>query len=244
MRIAAVVDSTRDAEIIKKCVLSIGHKCHIYQSGKSVIKALRRESFDFLLIDWHLPDISGTSVVLWVRQHYETHIPILLLTSRTDEKAIVQALAVGADDFMCKPIRINELVARIKALIRRFRPDYGAKTIVRGPFNFNTVNKSLEISGVVLDIKAKEFDLAVFLFQNIGRTLSRRHLIEKVWGLEAVVTSRTLDTHISEIRNKLVLKPENGFKLHSVYSVGYRLDANDELTKIGTRPLIHSGLLE
>ena len=237
MRIAAVVESTRDAELIKKCVLSIGHQCHIYPSGKSVIKVLRRASFDFLIVDWHLHDISGTSVVLWVRQHYETHIPILFLTSRTDEKAIVQALAVGADDFMCKPVRINELVARIKALFRRFRPDYGAKTIVRGAFYFNTVNKSIEVSGAMLDIKAKEFDLAVFLFQNIGRTLSRRHLIEKVWGLETVVTSRTLDTHICEIRNKLELKPENGFKLQSVYSVGYRLDANDELNKIGTRQL-------
>ena len=237
MRIAAVVESTRDAELIKKCVLSIGHQCHIYPSGKAVIKVLRRESFDFLIVDWHLHDISGTSVVLWVRQHYETHIPILFLTSRTDEKAIVQALAVGADDFMCKPVRINELVARIKALFRRFRPDYGAKTIVRGAFYFNTVNKSIEVSGAMLDIKAKEFDLAVFLFQNIGRTLSRRHLIEKVWGLETVVTSRTLDTHICEIRNKLELKPENGFKLQSVYSVGYRLDANDELNKIGTRQL-------
>ncbi len=129
---------------------------------------------------------------------------------------------------MCKPLRINELVARIKALIRRFRPDYGAKDIIRGPFHFNTAIKSLQINGMAQNIKAKQFDLSVFLFQNIGRTLSRRHLIEKVWGLETTVTSRTLDTHISEIRNKLELKPEKGYKLHSVYGVGYRLDAVDD----------------
>ncbi len=99
MRLAVVSNNLKDIELIKKSILSMGHKCHIYQSGHSVIKALRRESFDFLLLDWDLPDISQNNVVLWVREHYETHIPILLLTFQTDEEVIDQALNIGTDDF-------------------------------------------------------------------------------------------------------------------------------------------------
>ena len=186
MRVAVLDDDKVHLELARQTLEGTGHDFHGFPDGKSLLRALRRETFDLLILDWELPDISGIEVMRWARENLEAPVPILFVTNRSAESDVIEGLSAGADDFMVKPIRIGE------------------QTVV---------------------LKQKEFDLAVFLFRNIGRLLSRKHLLEAVWGIEAEISSRSLDTHISRLRGKLGLMPENGYRLSAVYSVGYRLEA-------------------
>ena len=225
MRFAALDDNISELELIQKSITSLGHECHTFSSGEALIKSLRRESFDFLLLDWELPGITGPDIVKWVRENLKEQIPILLVTNRRDERDIIYGLAVGADDFMCKPVRVGELIARIKALIRRSRQGSSQKNYVWGDYRFIPDSNIVEVSNKSVSLKNKEYELALFLFQNQGRLLSRQHLQEQIWGTQsAEVNSRSLDTHISSIRNKLNLRPEHGYQLISVYGFGYRLE--------------------
>lgn len=226
MRFAALDDDVSELELIKKSITSIGHECHTFTNGGLLIKTLRRESFDFLILDWELPGITGLDIIKWVRENHKELIPILLVTNRRDERDVVYGLSVGADDFMVKPVRVGELLARVKALIRRARPSHTPQNFEWGKYRFIPDSNIIEFIGKSISLKNKEFELALFLFQNLGRLLSRQHLQEHIWGMHtAVVNSRSLDTHISAIRNKLFLKPENGYHLVSVYGFGYRLEA-------------------
>jgi DNA-binding response OmpR family regulator len=226
MRFAAVDDDISELELIHKSITSLGHECHTFTNGESLIKTLRRESFDVLVLDWELPGITGPEIVKWVRENLKEQIPILLVTNRRDERDVVHGLTVGADDFMCKPVRVGELIARLKALIRRAHPIVNTQSHSWGNFRFLTETNTIEWRGQHIPLKNKEYELALFLFQNLGRLLSRQHLQEQVWGTQVTdVNSRSLDTHISSIRNKLHLRPENGYHLISVYGFGYRLEA-------------------
>jgi DNA-binding response OmpR family regulator len=206
-------------------MVAIGHDCHTFDHGRALLHALRRESFDLLIVDWQLPDLSGPDVVLWVRSNVEHRIPVLFVTSRVDERDIVEGLACGADDYMTKPTRVGELIARVRALMRRSYPVTELPTQTLGRYCIDQRRRVIEIDGEPVALKHKEYDLAQCLFANIGRLLSREHLQEAAWGADGpAVTSRSLDTHVSRVRMKLGLRPENGFRLSAVYGVGYRLE--------------------
>jgi DNA-binding response OmpR family regulator len=134
---------------------------------------------------------------------------------------------VGADDFMPKPIRVGELSARTRALLRRAYPAQHETEVVFGPYHFFPHSRTLHVDGEPLELKHREYELALFLFQNMGRLLSREHLREAVWGQGPEAPSRSLDTHISRLRTKLDLRPSNGFLLSAIYGLGYRLEAFD-----------------
>ena len=225
MRFAAVDDEVSQLELIQTIISSMGHECHTYTTGNSLIKTLRRESYDFLLIDWELPDIKGPEIVKWVRENKSKTVPILFITNRRDERDVAYALSVGADDYIRKPIRIHEMVARIEALLRRLNPSTIQSKFSWGKYAFLPERQLVELNNTTITLKNREFELALFLFQNIGRLLSRQHLQEQLWGTQMTdVITRTLDTHISAVRNKLSLHPENGYHLVSVYGYGYRLE--------------------
>jgi DNA-binding response OmpR family regulator len=229
MRFAALDDNASELELIQKSITSIGHECHTFNTGESLLRILRRESFDFLVLDWELPGVSGVDIVKWVRKYKQEQIPILLITNRRDERDIVYALSAGADDFMSKPVRVGELIARVQALLRRAHPTLAGHKYTWGNYTFMSMSASIQFNGQLLNLKPKEYELALFLFQNAGRLISRQHLQERIWGaLVPEVNSRSLDTHISAIRNKLQLRPENGYHLISVYGFGYRLEDTAE----------------
>jgi DNA-binding response OmpR family regulator len=158
----------------------------------------------------------------------------LFATGRDSELDIVAILQAGADDYMVKPIRRLELLARVEALGRRVRPRLPEEDVIElAPYHIDLRNRVVTLDNVTVEMTDKEFELVVFLFRNIGKLISRGHISESVWGRSADVQSRTVDTHISRIRKKLELGPERGIRLTPIYNFGYRLERVGSVDKSG-----------
>jgi DNA-binding response OmpR family regulator len=225
MRIAVLDDDRSQLELVCQVLTSAGHTCHAFGSGKEMLNQLRRESYDMLIIHWQPPNVSGAEVIHWVRERLPANLPVLFLTSRSSEDDIIAGLAAGADDYMIKPVRRGELVARVQALLRRAYPAQNTvEQIQFGKYIFEVRTGRLTMDGKPVELTQKEFDLALLFFRNIGRPLSRAYILEAVWARDVEVPSRTMDTHVSRVRSKLRLRPEYGYRLAPVYSYGYRLE--------------------
>jgi DNA-binding response OmpR family regulator len=228
MRIAVLDDDQSQTDVVCQVLTAAGHLCEPFHSGNDLFHQLRRESYDMLIIDWQAPNANGAEVLTWTRERLAPTFPVLFLTHRAGEDDIVAGLAAGADDYMIKPIRRGELVARVQALLRRAYPSQNAvEQIQFGKYVFEVRAARLCVDGQPVSVTQKEFDLALLFFRNIGRPLSRAYILEAVWARGVEVPSRTMDTHVSRVRNKLQLRPEHGFRLAPVYSYGYRLEQMD-----------------
>jgi DNA-binding response OmpR family regulator len=225
VRIAMLEDDPAQAQVMQEWLASAGHVCHVYDTSRPLLAALRRESFDLLMLDWQVPDLSGIEVLRRVRADLGARVPVLFVTSRDAERDIVDALEAGADDYLVKPPRRLELLSRVQALWRRAS---GApaepKRLDHPPYCLDLAERRAYRDGAPVDLTPKEFEVAWLLFRNLGRVTSRGHLLEAAWGHGAEVTTRTVDSHVSRMRTKLDLGPERGFRLVSVYGYGYRLE--------------------
>ncbi len=225
MRIAVLDNDRTQADLICQVLTSAGHTCQTFDSGKEMLNNLRKDSFDMLILDWQVSDLGGAEVLRRAKEKMSATTPMMFITNSSAEDDIVAGVGAGADDYMIKPLRRGELVARVQALLRRAYPTQnGAEQLQFGPYIFETRPGRLLMDGAVIDVTHKEFYLALLFFRNIGRPLSRAYIHEAVWIRETAVPSRTMDTHVSRVRNKLQLRPENGFRLVPVYSYGYRLE--------------------
>jgi two-component system response regulator RegX3 len=224
MRLAILEDQPEHAALLQEWLAAAGHHCQLYASGRLFLKDVARESFDMMLIDWEVPDLSGEAVLRWVRVNIAERVPVLFITGRDAEEDIVHALAAGADDYMVKPPRRLELIARIAALSRRVPAQHEPAPLDFPPYRIDTARREISMRGTPVELTAKEYELAVFLFRNIGRLVSRGHIEQAVWGRTAEVQSRSLDTHLSHLRRKLALNPGSGYRLVPVYSHGYRFE--------------------
>jgi len=169
-----------------------------------------------------LPDMSGLDVLQRLRA-LEQRAPVLFVTSRDAEADIVQALSHGADDYLVKPPRPGELLARVQALARRASGASPDAVFTMGRYAFDPSRAQVRLQDEVLALTQRQFALALVLFRNPGRLLSRQYLLETVWGLNATVQTRTLDIHVSQLRTALRLS-DNGWRIHSIYAHGYRLE--------------------
>jgi DNA-binding response OmpR family regulator len=183
---------------------------------------LKSRSFDFFVIDWNLPDIGGDEVLRHIREKFGWEVPVVFCTGRTDEEAASDILRMGADDYIPKPVRYMEFMARIHALLRRRKPR--PSMLQFGSIEIDLEGRRIRLAGADVDLTQREFELAVILLRNVGRVLSREELLAGVWAREADVDTRTVDTHASRLRKKLGLAGESGMMLSSVYGQGYRLD--------------------
>jgi DNA-binding response OmpR family regulator len=231
MNIAILEDDPAEAELVHGALTQAGHACRHFSTGAALIGALQRESFDLLVLDWMLPDMNGHQVLDWVRANLRRQLLVLILSSRSLEEHVVLGLMAGGDDYMIKPTRRAELLARVHALSRRLTaheaPGRAPSDLIEvGPYRLHKAMRIAHLHGVAVDLKPKEFDLACLLFSNLGGVVSRDAMVEQVWGRD-LVASRTLDTHMSLVRTKLALRPENGVKLTTIYTLGYRLDMLD-----------------
>lgn len=242
MRIALLEDDPAQRDLVKLWLDGSGHICHAYSRSRDFMRTLTRDTFDMLLIDWELPDINGDRVLEWVREHVHEYVPVMFATARDEEEDICRILHAGADDYLVKPLRKNELLARVEALGRRGKPPVAHNEPLRvGDFEIDFESRVLRRNGAPVLLTQKDFDLAVFLFRNVGNLLSRGHILETVWGRNPDLNTRTVDTHISRLRSKLNLVPEHGWRLTAVYQQGYRLEpvaARDAqaLSRRGAKP--------
>lgn len=224
MRLAILEDDAVQNETVAEWLRQAGHDVHSFVDPREFIRVAGRESFDLCLIDWMLPEISGTEVLTWLRQDRANDTPVIFATARDAEEDIVTALSAGADDYIIKPLRRYELISRIEAVMRRARPLAQEQVIDVPPYFFDISSKKVTVDGEAVELTDKEFDLSMFLFRNLGRLISRGHMLEAVWGRNPNLATRTVDTHISRVRSKLGLRPENGFRLTPTYNYGYRLE--------------------
>lgn len=188
------------------------------------ISLVAKEKFDLLLLDWSLPDGTAETAIRWVRSNLDWEIPIIVVSSTEREENVVHALQLGADDYVCKPVRVDELLARVQALIRRSARPSNSTNILRPPYEFDVKESSVTLNGVSIPLTQKEFDLAFLLFENTGKLLSRVRILDKVWGRSSEIETRTVDAHVSKLKKKLQIDPSNGWKITSVYGYGYRLE--------------------
>lgn len=225
MRIAIVEDDVDLAKLVEVWLTNAGHDCILIESGNAAIRCLQRDSFDLVLLDWMLPDINGDEVLKWIRSHLGWSVPVIFVTAKAEEEDVAYALDLGADDYVIKPVRPKELLARIGALARRVSGVEPVQRVIEfAPYRFDLERHELEIGGKAIPLTQKEFELSLFFFKNAGRLLSRAHLLENVWGRSSDINTRTLDTHVSRLRKKLDLNSEKGWRLSSVYHFGYRLE--------------------
>ncbi|HVE08782.1 MAG TPA: response regulator transcription factor [Paraburkholderia sp.] len=225
MRILIVEDDSVQASAVLNALTPLGHTIKVIGDGQLAVRWLRSESVDAVVLDWHLPGMSGIEVLNWIRAHPDAHYGVLFLTSRIHEVDVVHALEAGADDYMAKPFRAEELAARVNALLRRTTRITGRDDPVYiGEYVLDPRERSVSLRGARIDLTTKEFQLVACLFNNVGKVLSRDALAISAWGRELGVESRSLDTHIYRIRQKLKLGPQNGLRLSSIYTLGYRLD--------------------
>ena len=229
MRIAYLEDDMAQAELITHWLKEAGHNCIHMASGREFMSLLRRDTFDILVLDWEVPDMNGYAVLEEVRAS-GNRTPVLFATQRDDESSIVGALSQGADDYMVKPTKQAELLARISALGRRAGvSEMDEETALSvGPWTVDRSRRQILLDEDAIKLTDKDYELACYLFQNVGKLMSRAHLLEKVWGIMTPIESRTVDVHISRIRRSLHIRPERGYRIKTVYQHGYRLEPIEE----------------
>lgn len=229
MRIAVLDADGEELALITSILRSLGHDCRAFTRGSALQRELQRETFDLLVLDWHLPDTTGPEFARWARTTLKNRVPMLLMTQRYEEEDIVEGLAAGADDIIVSPIRVGELAARVRALMRRAYAQQPTDDQTWGRYHFVPARQHLEVDGTPVVLTQKQYNLALLLFRNMGRVLSRRYLLESIWGISSPMgseqASRSLDTHVSRVRTALQLRPESGYRLAAVYGQGYCFEA-------------------
>ncbi|OGN88679.1 MAG: DNA-binding response regulator [Chloroflexi bacterium RBG_13_46_14] len=195
-------------------------------NGEEAVESARREKPDIIILDIMLPGLNGLEVCRILRK--EMTVPILILTARNEEVDKIIGLEVGADDYMTKPFSMRELLARVRALLRRAgmtvtQPDSINKTIIISNLEIDTERHRITVSGQKLELSPKAYDLLVFLAVNRGFVFSREQLLEKVWGYDFAGDTRTVDVHIRWLRQKIETDPSKPEKLITVRGAGYKL---------------------
>ena len=238
--ILVVEDEVDINNLIRSHLEAEGHTVHQAFDGLTGLAQVGQTKPDLLILDWMLPRLDGLAVCRQVRQDYL--VPIIMLTARGEEIDRVLGLEIGADDYLTKPFGVRELMARVRALLRRVALDASAanesqvavgmaagataatlppapQPIVRGPLRIDLADRVATLDGAPVDLTLKEYDLLVLLTNHPGRAFSREFLLERLWGDDYEGFDRTVDTHIMRLRKKL---GPVGEKIVTVWGVGYR----------------------
>jgi len=226
--ILLVEDALDLAQVIVRELEAVGHRVVHARDGVAALELHARCQPDLVILDWMLPKLDGLEVLRRMRQ--ASALPVLMLTARNEEADRVIGLEVGADDYLTKPFSMRELVARVRALLRRIEHvqqilaadrDKGGKPVVYGALRLNPVAYQATLDGAPLDLTRTEFDLLCLLLRNPGRAFSRTYLLDAVWGEHYVAGDRSVDNAILRLRRKL---GDLGEAIETVWGVGYRLE--------------------
>ena len=224
MRLAVVEDDRALCARVAGAIRSAGHNCHEFYSSEALRRSLRRESYDLVIVDEKMTDVPSDDLLEWMRNSMSWSPPVILLT-QDDSRDEQIARRSPADGYVRLPDAIDRIGDQVDAVLRkRFSHADNAGLERFGDYAFDSKARTIAREGIGITVTAKEFSLALLFFRNIGRPLSRAHVMEAVWGRLLDQGSRTLDAHVSQIRNRLGLTPENDLRLVSIYGFGYRLE--------------------
>lgn len=238
MKIAALEDNPARIMVLERALKQGGHRLARFRGGQPLVDAIHREPFDMLLLDRDVADTNAEELLDWVRRTLGHGLPVMMFGASDAESDVARCLMAGADAYVPQPVRDGELLARIEALARRaaaqaMRPasaqtavlNNGPDQLVCGEYRFSVTERQVWVKGENVTLSPKEYALALLLFRNLGTLVTRRAMIDKVWeSIDMAEQSRTIDSHLSRIRNKLALWPFNGVMLRTVYRLGSRLD--------------------
>jgi two-component system, OmpR family, response regulator MtrA len=219
-RVLVVEDEAKIAGLIAKNLEAIGLVCGIAADGRVALEQFQKETPDLVILDLMLPQIDGLEVCRRIRT--DSRVPILMLTARRDEADVVLGLEVGADDYLTKPFGIRELVARVRALLRRAQPDETGEVHVGGLI-VDPARRKTSLDGNEIELTTLEFDLLLFLAKRPGRVFTREQLLEHVWGRDRYVDVRSIDSLVSRLRRKIEPDHHSTRLLQTVWGAGYRL---------------------
>ncbi len=232
-RILVVDDEQAIVDLISYHLSREGFRVDKCYDGESALRRLRGDHWDLLILDLMLPRLSGWEVLRTLRME-KRNLPVLVLSARGEETDKVAGLELGADDYVTKPFSPRELVARVRAHLRRKamgEDESPPETIKLGPLEIDLPTRTVTVSGTSIDLTVKEFDLLAFLARNPDKVFSREKLLEEIWGYDFEGDTRTVDVHISRLRQKvdpLLFGPgEATSLLEPVRGIGYRLSARN-----------------
>jgi DNA-binding response OmpR family regulator len=215
-----IVDDEKNiVQLTRMYLTKEGYTVEVAYDGKEALDKARQIKPSLIILDLMLPGLDGLEVCKQLRR--ESDVPIIMLTARTDDVDRIVGLELGADDYVCKPFNPRELVARVKAVLRRSRPtERVPEPIVLGNLRIDPARREVEINGKPVSLRAKEFDLLLTFARNEGLVLDRERLLNLVWGYDYLGDSRTIDVHVTWLREKL-----NGStcRIQTVWGVGYKL---------------------
>ena len=225
-KILVVEDEESFSEALAYLLGREGFDVTVADSGPKAIEEFDRVGADLVLLDLMLPGLSGTEVCKQLRQRSD--VPIIMLTAKDSEVDKVVGLELGADDYVTKPYSSRELVARIRAVLRR-NSDLGeaeavSGTLTVGPVRLDTERHVIAIHGTTVQFPLKEFELLEFLMRNCDRVLTRTQIIDRVWGSDYVGDTKTLDVHIKRLRAKIEVDPANPVYIQTVRGLGYKME--------------------
>lgn len=226
-RIAIVEDEAELASLIEYNLTRHGYQAQVLPGSGGTIKALEQSRPDLILLDVMLPEADGFELCRQIRRSgVLSRTPVVFLTARSDEVDRVLGLEIGGDDYMTKPFSPRELIARVKAHLRREELDAAPPDVAVGPFRLDGAARRIYQSGAELELTATEFNLLEFFLTHPGRAYSRDQLLESVWGEQRYVTPRTVDVHVRRLRERIEEQPDNPRYLTTVRGFGYRFEEN------------------
>ena len=223
-RVLVVEDEESFSDALSFMLRREGYEVEIAPTGTEALATFDRNGADLVLLDLMLPGLPGTEVCRELRSR--SHVPIIMVTARDSEIDKVVGLELGADDYVTKPFSSRELVARIRAVLRRgAEPEELITGVVEaGPVRMDVERHVVTVDGVQVSLPLKEFDLLELLLRNAGRVLTRGQLIDRVWGADYVGDTKTLDVHVKRLRSKIEPDPANPKYLVTVRGLGYKFD--------------------
>lgn len=226
MKILLLEDDPVQAQLAMDWLAEANHSVRHWETGRGLIEAVKTGiDFDLVVLDWEVPDGSGMEVLAEIRSYLNWHVPILFVTQRDAEVDIVSALNAGADDYMVKRASKPEFLARVQALGRRLAS--AEMDFEVGPYRFLPQSRRAFYAGDEVKLTAKEFDLALYMFRNVGKLLAREQILKDIWQVSGLNT-RTVDMHVSRIKKQLQIAPDNGYRIKTIYQHGYRLEALEQ----------------